>query len=112
MDLSVQVEDAEGRIAAVKLADYGAIRRPLETYVLRRADQERQRFADHWEQILQTYSIPLGDFVAVNPDLDLGSLKAVRFVFDRAVAGEVAVDQIGFSALDPAFLGARVEGRR
>jgi hypothetical protein len=29
-----------------------------------------------------------------------------------SVAGEVAVDQIGFSNLDPAFLAARVEGRR
>ena len=110
VDLSVQVEDASGQTASVDLRAYGPIRRPLETYVLRRADQERQRFADHWEQILQTYSIPLGDFVASNPRLDLPSLTAVRLVFDRAVAGEVVVDQVGFSALDPAFLSARVEG--
>jgi len=112
IDLSVQVEDAAGRTASLDLRDYGAIRRPLETYVLRRGDLEKQRFADHWELILQTYSIPLGDFVAATPELDLGTLKAVRLVFDRSVAGEVAVDQIGFSALDPAFLRARVEGRR
>ena len=112
LDLTVQVEDASGQTASLDLAAYGAIRRPLETYVLRRADQERQRFADHWEQILQTYSIPLGDFTALNPRLDLRALRAVRLVFDRSVAGEVAVDQIGFSALDPAFLAARVEGGR
>ena len=35
---------------------------------------------------------------------------AVRLVFDLAQAGEVVVDQIGFSDLDPAFLRARVEG--
>ena len=111
VDLSVQVEDAAGRTASVDLRRYGAIRRPLETYVMRRGDQEKQRFQDHWEQVLQTYSIPLGDFTAVNPDVDLRTLKAVRLVFDRAVSGEVAVDQIGFSNLDPAFLTARVEGR-
>ncbi len=112
LDLSVQVEDASGRTASLDLRDYGPIRRPLETHVLRRADLERERFADHWEQILQTYSIPLGDFVAANPGLDLHSLRAVRFVFDRSPAGEVVVDQVGFSALDPAFLTARVERAR
>ncbi len=109
VDLSVQVEDATGRVASVDLRRYGAIRRPLETYVLRRSDMEERRFQDHWEQILQTYSIPLGDFLAANPSLDLGSLAAVRLVFDRAVQGEVVVDEIGFSNLDPAFLTARVE---
>jgi dienelactone hydrolase len=112
VDLTVQVEDAAGRTASVTLRDYGAIRRPLDTYVLRRSDLEKQRFADHWELILQTYSIPLGDFVAATPELDLGSLRAVRLVFDRSVAGEVAVDQIGFSHLAPAFLRARADGGR
>ena len=108
----MQVEDASGNAASVDLRAYGAIRRPLETFVMRRGDQERQRFQDHWEQILQSYSIPLGDFVSENPSIDLSALRAVRLVFDRAAAGEVVVDQIGLSALDPAFLTARVEGRR
>jgi len=109
VDLSVQVEDAAGRVASVDLRRYGAIRRPLETYVMRRSDMEKRRFQDPWEQILQTYSIPLGDFEAANPRIDLGSLAAVRLVFDRAERGEVVVDEIGFSNLDPAFLTARVE---
>ncbi len=112
VDLTVQVEDAAGRTASLNLRDYGAIRRPLEMRVLRRGDLEKQRFADTWELILQTYSIPLGDFAAAAPGLDLGALKAVRLVFDRTVAGEVAVDQIGFSNLDPAFLGARADSSR
>ncbi len=110
VDLSVEVIDAGGRSASVVLSDYGALRRPLETYVMRRADRERDRFEDHWELILQTYSIPLADFVARNAMLDLQQLRSIRFVFDRVHAGEVSIDQIGFSALDPAFLSARVEG--
>ncbi len=110
VDLSVEVEDASGRTARVVLSDYGAIRRPLETWVLRRRDLERQRFADQWELILQTYSIPLSDFVRANGSLELTRLRAVRFVFDRVHAGEVAIDQIGFSDLPPAFLQARVDG--
>ncbi|MCH7992075.1 MAG: hypothetical protein IIC35_06625, partial [Gemmatimonadetes bacterium] len=53
----------------------------------------------------------LGDFVAQNPSLSLSRLTAVRFVFDRVHMGEVSIDQIGFSDLDPAFLAARVDAR-
>jgi|AP95_1055475.scaffolds.fasta_scaffold02147_4 dienelactone hydrolase len=109
VDLSIEVEDAAGRTSKVILSDYGAIRRPLESWVMRRADQERERFSDHFELILQTYSIPLGDFTAENPALDLRQLTAIRFVFDLAVSGEVSIDQIGISRLDPAFLSARAE---
>jgi dienelactone hydrolase len=110
IDLSIEIEDASGQKARVTLGEYGAIRRPLETYVMRRADRE-SRFERHWELILQTFSIPLEDFVAENRSLSLGRLTAVRFVFDQVHAGEVSIDRIGFSDLDPAFLGARVDGR-
>ena len=109
VDLSIELEDVIGRVSRVTLSDYGAIRRPLETWILRRSDQERERFTDHWELILQTYSIPLGDFKAENQGLDLRRLLTIRFVFDRSHAGEVSIDQIGFSDLDAAFLRARVE---
>lgn len=109
IDLSVQVEDASGQTASVDLRRYGAIRRPLETHVMRRSDQDARRFQHPWELILQTYAIPIGDFMAENPRFDPTTLRAVRLVFDRSVAGEVAVDEIGLSNLDPAFLSARVE---
>ena len=109
VDLTVELEDAAGRTARVTLSAYGAIRRPLETYVMRRGDLEAERFADHWELILQTYSIPLSDFVEENESLDLRQLTAIRFIFDRVHAGEVVVDQIGISELAPGFLSARVE---
>lgn len=111
VDVSIELEDASGQKARVTLSDYGAIRRPLKTYVLRRADREASRFQHAWELILQTFSIPLGDFVAQNPSLSLSRLTAVRFVFDRVHMGEVSIDQIGFSDLDPAFLAARVDAR-
>ena len=66
-------------------------------------------YNDPWELVLQSYLIPLGDFTAENDALDLRQLRAIRFVFDRAHAGEVSIDQIGISDLDPAFLSARVE---
>lgn len=105
VDLSIQVEDASGRTASVPLSDYGPIRRPLEIHILRRTDQETR---DPTEMVLQSYHIPLSDFAAVESDLDLSSLRAVRLVFDRAAAGEVLLDAIGFSAMDDDYWRARV----
>jgi len=110
VDLSIELADASGRTARITLSDYGAVRRPLETFVMRRGDLEADRFQTHWEMILQTYSIPLEDFLADNRSLDPRRLSSVSFVFDQVHAGEVVIDQIGFSDLDPAFLGARVDG--
>lgn len=97
VDLSVELVDAEGASARVQLGKYGAIRRPLETYILRRRDLERTRFPSLGETVLQTYTIPLADFRAATSSLDLTRITAVRFVFDRAVAGTVLLDEIGFS---------------
>ena len=58
--------------------------------------------------MLQSFDLPLADFVGINPDLDPRSLSAVRLVFDRAVAGEVLVDDIGISRLGEDFWRSRV----
>ena len=77
---------------------------------MRRGDLERERFADHWELILQTFSIPLADFEAANPAFRSTRIRAVRFLFDQVHAGEVAIGRIGFSKLPSEFLDARVDG--
>jgi len=110
VDLSIELLDSSGRMARVTLSEYGAVRRPLDTYVMRRGDREAARFQTHWEMILQTYSIPLRDFLADNRSLDVRQITQISFVFDQVHAGEVIIDQVGFSDLDPGFLGARVEG--
>jgi dienelactone hydrolase len=105
VDLSIEVVDADGVSARVALSRYGAIRRPLALNVARRRDME-SRWGARLETVLQSFTIPLEDFAAASPALDLGRLREVRFVFDRAVAGTVIVDDIGFSAMRPGFRGA------
>jgi hypothetical protein len=106
VDFSIELTDAAGQTAVVPVSNYGVVRRPLETWVLMRRDVERSRFARQSEIVLQTYSIPLGDFKRLQPALDLRRIRSVRFKFDRAVAGTIIVDDIGFAALDPAYLAA------
>lgn len=105
VDLSIEVEDADGTRASVPLSLYGPIRRPLEINILRRTDLETR---DPSELVLQSYHIPLSDFTAAAQGLDVTRIRAVRLVFDRAAAGEVLVDDIGFSKMPADFWSARV----
>lgn len=98
VDLSIEVADAAGHTARIPITRYGVPRRPLEIHILRRADEERQRFPTTFEMVLQTYVMPLADFVQVSPQLDVAHLRSMRLVFDRLVAGTVVVDDIGISA--------------
>jgi dienelactone hydrolase len=108
IDLSIELTDARGASARVPLSRYGPVRRPLEMHILRRRDHEKQEYPQLYELILQSYSVPLSDFVQAAPQLDLGRLRTIRFVFDRAAAGTVVVDEIGFSRMDPAFTRATI----
>jgi hypothetical protein len=107
VDFSIMLTDAAGVSSTLPVSNYGVVRRPLESWVLMRRDLERSRFARQSEIVLQTYSLPLTDFRGVEPALDVRRIRSIRFLFDRAVAGTIIVDDIGFAALDPAYLARR-----
>lgn len=109
MDLSVELVDADGKSLRVALSAYGPVRRPLASYVYRRAGRDKARFATTYEIVLQTYTIPLADFA--RSGVDPARLRAVRWVFDRTEAGTLWLDNIGFSRMPPAFFTA-AEGAR
>ena len=104
--LTIEVVDTDGDTARVALARYGIPRRPLEIQVMRRAARERAAFATQHEFVLQTYVIPLRDFAATASRFDAGKLAEIRFLFDRTPAGTILLDDIGISAINPAFLSA------
>ncbi len=103
MDLSIEAVDAAGHVARVPLSGYGVPRRPLEAFVYRRAGRDKERFANTFEYVLQTYTIPLADFVRATPGFDASRLTTVRWRFDRTVAGTVLLDNIGFARIPAAF---------
>ena len=99
MDLTIELTDAAGASARLPLSTFGAIRRPLETRIMRREKRDKAQFSTLYEIVLQTYVVPFADFVAANPRLDPTRLQTIRFVFDRTVAGTVVLDDVGFSPL-------------
>jgi len=70
VDLSIEVVDAAGHAARLPITRYGMPRRPLEIHILRRHDQEQQRYPTQYELVLQTYVMPLVDFAQAAPGFD------------------------------------------
>jgi len=99
VDLTIELTDAAGTTARLPLSAFGAVRRPLETRIMRRAKRDKSQFATLFEIVLQSYILPFADFIAVSPSFDPGRLRTIRFVFDRTTAGTVVLDDIGFSPL-------------
>lgn len=108
VDLSVVVMDGRGVEVRAPLSRYGPVRRPLEMTVYRRRGLDASRFPTLYELMLQTYVIPLSDFVALDSGFDPGTLRSLGLRFDRAVAGTVVVTDIGLSSPRPAFLSPEV----
>ena len=104
--------DAVGRTASVPLSAYGVVRRPLESYVYRRAGRDKQRFANVYEIVLQTYAIPLADFARVTPGFDPARITRVRWRFDRSTAGTIILDNIGFSNMRAEFTAQTIGAAR
>ena len=109
IEVTVELVDAAGGTARVPLSRFGAVRRPLETRIYRRAGRDEARFATIFELVPQTFVLPLADFVGASPDFAPNQLKTIRLLFDRTVAGTIVVADIGLSPrIDPAFLTARL----
>ena len=96
-DLTIELVDAAGASARLPLSTFGAVRRPLETRIMRREKRDKAQFATLHEIVLQSYVLPFADFVAVNPSFAPERLAAIRFVFDLTPAGTVVVDDIGIT---------------
>jgi len=107
VDLTVEVVDASGGTMRVPLSQFGKPRRPLEITVYRRKGRDKTAFPNPYELVLQTYVMPLKEFPRGTGGFDASRVTTIRLVFDRTRVGEVVVDDIGFSAIDPAYLANR-----
>ena len=96
-DLSVELEDTMGHRARLALSDFGAVRRPLETYIYRRKGKDKTNFPTLAEPVMQTYLIPADAFVKANAAFDPSALRSIRLVFDRARVGAIMLDDVGIT---------------
>lgn len=108
IEITIEVADSAGHVARLPLSRYGTIRRPLKTRIYRRQGRDEVRFATIFELVPQTFVLPLVDFVKASPAFAPTTLKLIRLVFDKTVAGTVVVSDVGWSLrIDPAYLAGR-----
>ncbi len=93
LDLTVVLEDAQGRAAKVRLGDYLLVQPQLRAQLYKAKPFERDAPS---EPVPQSYVIPLADFVEAGAGFDPAQVQRIRFVFDRTPRGSVVLDGVGF----------------
>jgi hypothetical protein len=48
-----------------------------------------------YEQVPQTFELPLSEFVSSNPQFIPSQLSIIRFIFDQTASGEILLGRIG-----------------
>ncbi len=94
LDWTVVLVDAKGAEAGLPLSRDQVLYPQIKGQTRRFPEIQG---ATEAEVVMRRYRLSLGDFAAANPVLDLGSLKAVRFDFDRSRRGAIALDNVGIS---------------
>lgn len=94
LDWTVVLVDVAGVEARVPLSRDQVLYPQIKGQTRRFPEIDGARMA---EVVMRRYRLPLADFAAANPALDLAWLKAVRFDFDRSKRGAIALDNVGIA---------------
>ena len=96
IDLTLELVDAHGNAARCPLSRVAPIPTPLRVRFLKLSRTNRERYGAAWEPALQTYEVPLAVFSELSPQIDLPSLRTIRWRFDRSPTGVIILDDVGF----------------
>jgi dienelactone hydrolase len=94
LDFTLELTDDGGRMARLPLGR--SVPLPVRGRWTKLAALDRAGYGDEIEVHLQTYTIPLANFVATGTGFDPAALRTIRFRFDRSPAGVVVLDDLGF----------------
>ena len=100
-ELSIVLEDGRGIAVSLPLARFRPVP-PVIKSRFTRIGGGNKRFGKPYEPTLQTFELPLSEFVDQNPDFDPETIRLIRFVFDRGREGVIVLDRIGFARGTPA----------
>ncbi len=97
IDLTIELATLDGEVARLPLRHVHPLQPILKVTFTKWPYWEHVRFKSATEPVLQTYEIPLSDFVAANPAFDPGRLSQIRFCFDRTRTAVILLDDVGFT---------------
>jgi hypothetical protein len=99
IDVTLELVDAQGTVARLPFNRVAPVPTPRRVQFLKLRKTNRERYGDAWEPALQTYEVPLAAFSQENPQLDLSSLRTLRWRFDQSPTGVIILDEVGFETL-------------
>ncbi len=91
IDLSIEVEDGNGRTARLALGRFRPLQRQIEAQVTKAAWLADQKPS---ELVFDAFELPLSAFREGTPGLDVSRLRALRLVFDRTDKGVIVLDDL------------------
>lgn len=98
IDLTVELVASDGATARLPLSHVRPLQRILKVTFTKWPRWERTRYQSPGEPVLQTYEIPLSDFVEANPAFSPILLRQIHFRFDRTKSAVIILDQVGFQS--------------
>jgi hypothetical protein len=98
IDLTIEMVASDGCVARLPLSHMASLQPALRVTFTKWAYWERTRNKSAVEPVLQTYEIPLADFIEANPDFVPEELREIRFRFDRMTSRVLLLDQVGFAS--------------
>ena len=97
-DVAVELVGRDGAAARLPLSHFAPLRPMPPTQVLKVPALAGVLGLDlQGERLLQTYDLPLAEFVRAHPAFDPASLSAVRLRFDGRSGGALLLDNVGFN---------------
>ncbi len=94
LDWTVVLVDATGAEARVPLSRDQVLYPQIKGQTRRFPEIDGAKMA---EVVMRRYRLPLADFAAANPKLDLARLIVVRLDFDRSKRGAIVLDNVGIA---------------
>ena len=97
IDLTVAILASDGAAAELPLSHVFPLQPVLKVTFTKWKYWERTRYQPAVEPVLQTFAIPLADFVASNPNFHPARLTRIEFRFDRTKSRVLLLDHVGFA---------------
>jgi hypothetical protein len=96
IDLTIEVKDKNGLVSEIALSEVGALNPAIKVKFTRWLFLEKT-YDNEIEMGLQSYRIPLENFIEKNPKVSISNIEYINFIFNKTTEGEVLLDDIGFS---------------
>jgi len=94
--LTIQVKDKSGTTSELPLSEIGILNSAIKVKFTKWSFLEKQ-YDNEVEINLQSFQIPLQEFIVRNPKINAQKIEYIKFIFNRTLKGEVLLDDIGYS---------------